>query len=74
MVANGFVDAYIEYGIHCWDIAAGSLIVQEAGGVALYPTGGPLDLMGRGVLVASCQQLADYIRPLVHHVDYPRDT
>lgn len=39
MVANGGADAYIEYGLHCWDIAAGSLIVCEAGGVALYPTG-----------------------------------
>ena len=39
MVAMGVADAYFEYGIHCWDIAAAELIVREAGGVTLYPTG-----------------------------------
>ena len=39
MVACGSVDGYFEYGIHCWDIAAGDIIVREAGGVTLYPTG-----------------------------------
>ena len=39
MVAMGGADAYIEYGIHCWDYAAGELLVREAGGVSLYPTG-----------------------------------
>jgi myo-inositol-1(or 4)-monophosphatase len=73
MVAMGGADAYVEYGLHCWDIAAGSLIVQEAGGIALYPNGGPLDLMGRGVLVAASQELATSIAPLVQHVDYQRD-
>ena len=39
MVAQGSVDGYFEYGIHCWDIAAGDIIVREAGGVTMYPTG-----------------------------------
>ena len=39
MVADGTADAYIEYEVHCWDFAAGDVIVQEAGGVTLYPTG-----------------------------------
>ena len=34
-VAAGNCDAYFEAGIHCWDIAAGALIVKEAGGVVL---------------------------------------
>ena len=31
-VANGRFDAFWERGLHSWDIAAGSLIVREAGG------------------------------------------
>ncbi|HSP60070.1 MAG TPA: inositol monophosphatase family protein [Ornithinimicrobium sp.] len=32
-VAAGRVDAYYELGTHAWDVAAGALIVTEAGGV-----------------------------------------
>ena len=39
MVAAGSVDAYFEYGVHCWDIAASAVIVQEAGGAVLDPKG-----------------------------------
>jgi myo-inositol-1(or 4)-monophosphatase len=31
-VAAGRVDAYVERGLHPWDLAAGGLIVEEAGG------------------------------------------
>ena len=39
MVAAGEVDAHYNIGIHVWDIAAGTLIVTEAGGV-VCDTGG----------------------------------
>ncbi|ANU82823.1 inositol monophosphatase [Aggregatibacter actinomycetemcomitans] len=32
-VAAGRVDGYFEYGIKAWDVAAGDLIVREAGGI-----------------------------------------
>lgn len=35
LVATGAVEAFFEIGIHCWDIAAGAVIVQEAGGILL---------------------------------------
>lgn len=35
LVATGAVEAFFEIGIHCWDIAAGAVIVKEAGGVLL---------------------------------------
>jgi len=38
-VACGSSEAYVEYGVHCWDIAAGAVIVEEAGGVVLSPQG-----------------------------------
>lgn len=38
-VAQGSVDAYIEYGIHSWDVSAAAIIVREAGGFLIDPTG-----------------------------------
>ncbi|MBS3164714.1 inositol monophosphatase [Candidatus Woesearchaeota archaeon] len=35
-VAEGNVDAFFEYGNKTWDVAAGLLLVREAGGVARY--------------------------------------
>lgn len=35
LVASGAVEAFFEIGIHCWDIAAGAVIVKEAGGILL---------------------------------------
>lgn len=41
-VAEGLADAYVEQGPRPWDWAAGSLVVQEAGGrFELFPGGGP---------------------------------
>jgi len=40
-VASGRADAYWEFGIHAWDMAAGDLIVREAGGV-VFSTDGTL--------------------------------
>jgi fructose-1,6-bisphosphatase/inositol monophosphatase family enzyme len=39
MVALGGTNANFEFGIHAWDIAAGCLIVTEAGGVVIDPAG-----------------------------------
>lgn len=33
MVACGRADGFFEYGLNAWDVAAGSLIIQEAGGI-----------------------------------------
>ncbi|HET6991312.1 MAG TPA: inositol monophosphatase family protein, partial [Bacteroidia bacterium] len=39
-VACGRFDAYYEYGIHAWDVAAGVILIQEAGGVVTDFEGG----------------------------------
>ncbi|VDM58120.1 unnamed protein product [Angiostrongylus costaricensis] len=41
MVAQGACDAMVEYGLHAWDIAAAAVIVSEAGGCVIDPTGRP---------------------------------
>lgn len=57
-VANGRFDGYWELTTNPWDVAAGSLIVAEAGGVLSNLAGGPFDVRG-GAVVASA--------PGVHH-------
>ncbi|CAD1469171.1 unnamed protein product [Heterotrigona itama] len=58
MIALGGADISFEFGIHAWDIAAGDIIVREAGGVCIDPAGGPFDVMSRRVLCASTMELA----------------
>lgn len=53
-VACGRIDAMFEVGFGgCWDCAAGALMVTEAGGIMLDPSGSPFDLMARRVLGAN---------------------
>ncbi|XP_063701504.1 inositol monophosphatase 1 [Culicoides brevitarsis] len=74
MVALGGADCYFEFGLHAWDMAAGELIVREAGGVSLDPSGGALDLMSRRCLVAASQELANELIPqLTQYHPLPRD-
>lgn len=74
MVALGAADCNFEYGIHAWDVAAGDIIVREAGGVVIDPAGGPLDIMSRRVLCASSQQLATQVAELLtQFYPEPRD-
>lgn len=43
LVARGWMDGYWERRLQPWDIAAGALIVAEAGGTVTSATGGPFD-------------------------------
>jgi len=43
LVAAGKLDGYWERKLKPWDVAAGALIVREAGGTVTNPTGGPFD-------------------------------
>jgi myo-inositol-1(or 4)-monophosphatase len=52
-VAAGRLDGYWELGLRPWDIAAGSLIVQEAGGLVTALDGSLLKLDGKSLLAAN---------------------
>lgn len=52
LVARGWMDGYWEKHLHPWDVAAGALIVTEAGGIVTDWTGGGLDIH-EGAVVAT---------------------
>jgi myo-inositol-1(or 4)-monophosphatase len=52
-VAAGRLDGYYERGIWPWDIAAGGLILEEAGGKVTDYRGGELDLKGREIVASN---------------------
>lgn len=51
--AAGFFDGYWEFGLKAWDIAAGALIVKEAGGLVTDVNGNQLDLFGGDILASN---------------------
>jgi myo-inositol-1(or 4)-monophosphatase len=71
--AQGSIDAYFEYGLHSWDMAAAAVIVAEAGGVLLDPTGGPYDVMSRKVLCAGTEALAREMSAVLVHEEFPHE-
>ncbi len=52
-VASGKVDGFWERGLQIWDIAAGAIIVHEAGGVISNYPNGELDLYSGRILACS---------------------
>jgi myo-inositol-1(or 4)-monophosphatase len=63
-VSCGRFDAYWEQSVSAWDMAAGVIIVREAGGLVTDTAGGHLDLMGGTVLAATPQIQAELLAAL----------
>ena len=62
LVADGRLDAYFESGLNPWDLAAGWLVLTEAGGVVVGPGASePNTLM----VVAGNRTLVEQLRTLV---------
>lgn len=62
-VACGRFDAFWERGLAPWDIAAGAVLVREAGGIAEEASGG--DLLATGDIVAGAETIALPLRALI---------
>ncbi|XP_028659517.1 inositol monophosphatase 2 [Erpetoichthys calabaricus] len=72
-IAAGAAEAYYQFGLHCWDIAAAAVIIREAGGNVIDTSGGPLDLMSRRVVAAGTQEMANHIAQMLETITYERD-
>ena len=57
-LARGWLDGYWEMRLNPWDVAAGALLVTEAGGATSDYGGGPFDVHG-GHYVASNGRIHD---------------
>jgi myo-inositol-1(or 4)-monophosphatase len=63
-VAAGFYDGFWEVGLNAWDVAAGSLLVQEAGGLIGDLTGEGDFLYGGQVIAANPKVFAQMVTAL----------
>jgi myo-inositol-1(or 4)-monophosphatase len=70
-VAAGRLDGYWEWKINPWDIAAGVLLVQEAGGRVSMPDGSPLDLFARKIVASNGLIHDEMIEVLAHSLPWP---
>ncbi|CRL07997.1 CLUMA_CG020951, isoform A [Clunio marinus] len=68
-VAKGAIDAYNIEDLKPWDIAAGALIVQEAGGVVIDINGGNFNVMKPNIIAAGTQEVADDIKEILNSLD-----
>ncbi|XP_031370371.1 inositol monophosphatase 1-like isoform X1 [Apis dorsata] len=68
-VAMGAIEAYHVESIDAWDVAAGKLIIEEAGGTVIDTAGGELDLITPRVIAACNYQIADQLVNLFKTAD-----
>ena len=66
-VAAGRLDAFWELWLSPWDIAAGVVLVREAGGVVTRPDGSP-DVLGSGAIVAGNATMHSWLLNLFRNV------
>ncbi len=64
-VAAGRVDGFYEYGLSPWDVAAGALIIKEAGGQVIDWKGGDDWLFGKRIISGN-QKMARFLLHQVH--------
>ncbi|MDR0588092.1 MAG: inositol monophosphatase [Burkholderiales bacterium] len=64
-VAAGYYDGFFELKLHPWDIAAGSLMVQEAGGIVYDMEGGNDFLFGNKGIVAATPKIVESLLKLL---------
>jgi myo-inositol-1(or 4)-monophosphatase len=70
-VACGRYDGFFEYGLKAWDVAAGIIIVREAGGTTCDFKGGDNYLFGQEIVTANphiISELSEVIKNCFHHV------
>jgi len=59
--AAGRYDLFVHQFLYPWDIAAGILLVDEAGGLVLDRDGGPVDIYSEGVIAGAEGPVRDFL-------------
>jgi myo-inositol-1(or 4)-monophosphatase len=68
-VACGRYDAFFEHALHAWDVAAGILITQEAGGIVSDFEGGTDYLFGKQIVAANHHLMPDFMHIMRQYFD-----
>jgi myo-inositol-1(or 4)-monophosphatase len=63
-VARGGVDGFFEWSLNAWDVAAGALLIEEAGGIVRDAQGGQDWLEGRTIVAAGPGLHAELLKAL----------
>lgn len=63
-LAAGRFDVNWSFSTKIWDVAAGALLIREAGGVIVAPNGGPFDMRSGRFLAAANRPLLDRLLDL----------
>ena len=66
-IANGAFDGFWEVSLHPWDICAGKLIVEEAGGIVTDFDGNKIDIYSKRILATNSfvhQKMIDVMRSI----------
>lgn len=69
-VACGRFEGFYEYGLHQWDIAAGLILVREAGGQVSDFSGNQINLKGDEIVAASGLVFSEFlesVRKFIHN-------
>lgn len=61
-VACGRYDGFFEYGLSPWDVCAGALIVQNAGGVVTDFHGGPGHIFGKQIIATNAKIYSEFLK------------
>jgi len=69
-VAAGRFDGFWEYGLKPWDMAAGALLIQEAGGLVAEFSGDP-DFMRTGNIVGGNPKIVKALLQVLHQRQQP---
>lgn len=68
-IAAGRLDGYWERGIAPWDVAAGAVMVSEAGGMVTNLSGGPFRADDRQILASNGSLHPDLLAVIARHPD-----
>lgn len=69
-VACGRFDAFYEYGLHAWDVAAGAVIVAEAGGKVTDFNGGDNFLTGKEMVASNERIHSEFLDVIRSHFNH----
>lgn len=68
-IASGSLDGYWELDINAWDVAAGILLVEEAGGIVSSISDGPIDLSEKIAILAANPNIHSVMDSLLRDED-----